>query len=78
MSAVKVMRGAVDKAKDLENLRARAALAGVELRATQDETGGLRYSGVKWAETASFTSLADVEAWLDRIDGGKRRAEGQP
>lgn len=61
---------ATERAKQFANLRARAARAGVELRAV-DDAGRLRYVCVKWAETASFANLAEVSAWLDRIDGGK-------
>lgn len=59
-------------AKRLANAKARACLAGVELHAIEDDAGRPLYVCVKWALTASFTDLADVENWLTRVEGGKR------
>lgn len=62
---------AIDQAKLFATLRARAAMAGVELYAAQDSDGKPVYVGTKWAESTSFGNLAEVVAWLDRIDGGR-------
>lgn len=58
--------------KRLATAKARAALAGVELHTITDDRGAPLYCCVKWAMVASFTDLADVEAWLDRVEGVKR------
>lgn len=74
-AAEKATDDAVDRAKLFANLRARAAMTGVELRAVEDDAGQPRYACTKWAETATFASLAEVAAWLDGIDGGKPRSQ---
>lgn len=55
--------------KRLANAKARAAMAGVELHAITDDAEKPLFVCVKWALTASFSDLADVEAWLSRIEG---------
>ncbi|MCF8203657.1 MAG: hypothetical protein K9J82_01175 [Methylotenera sp.] len=62
---------AIERAKQFATLRARAAMAGVELYATEELLGGMLYLGVKWAQRYLFRSLPEVAAWLDRIDGGR-------
>lgn len=57
--------------KRLATAKARAAMAGVELHALTDDAGKPQYICTKWALTASFHDLADVESWLDRVDGRK-------
>lgn len=75
--AAKAGDDVIDRAKGtttekvFATLRARAAMAGVELYAAQDTDGKPVYVGTKWAESTSFTNLAEVAAWLDRIDGGR-------
>ncbi len=56
-------------AKRLATAKARAAMAGVELHSVQDDAGRPLYVCVKWALTASFTDLTDVEEWLGRVEG---------
>lgn len=56
-------------AKRLANLRARAALQGVELHVTTDDRGMPLYCGVKWAMCKHMHSLDDVAEWVQRIDG---------
>lgn len=58
--------------KRLATAKARAAMAGVELHAITDDRGAPLFVCVKWALTACFTDLADVEVWLDRVGGAKR------
>lgn len=76
-AAEKAADNAIDQAKGtttekvFATLRARAAMAGVELYAAQDTDGTPVYVGTKWAESTSFANLAEVVAWLDRIDGGR-------
>lgn len=75
--AAKATDYAIDQAKGtttekvFATLRARAAMAGVELYTAQEPDGRLVYVGIKWAESTSFANLAEVVAWLDRIDGGR-------
>lgn len=69
--AAKAGDDATNRAKLFASLRARAAIAGVELYAAEEPTGKPVFVCVKWAETASFANLAEVAAWLDRIDGGR-------
>lgn len=56
-------------AKRLATAKARAAMAGVELHAIEDDGGRPLFVCIKWALTASFNDLAEVERWLDRIEG---------
>lgn len=62
----------VDSVKRLATAKARAAMAGVELHCITDDAGRPTYICTKWALTASFQDLADVESWLDRVEGRKR------
>jgi hypothetical protein len=55
--------------KRLATAKARAAMAGVELHAIEDDGGRPLFVCVKWALTASFTSLIEVEAWLSKVEG---------
>lgn len=67
--AAKAGDDAINRAKLFASLRARAAIAGVELYAAEEPTGKPVFVCVKWAETASFANLAEVAEWLDRIGG---------
>lgn len=58
--------------KRLATAKARAAMAGVELHAIEDDAGKPLFVCCKWALTASFDNLDDVETWLDRVAGVKR------
>lgn len=55
--------------KSFATMRARAALAGVELRTLEDDRGELAYvcTRVKNASTCTFETLSGVHAWLDLI-----------
>jgi hypothetical protein len=60
--------------KRLATAKARAALLGVELHDTQGDTGERVLIATKtaWAMTRAFegpSALADVERWLDRMEG---------
>lgn len=57
--------------KAFRDLQARAAMAGVELRAVEDDASRPLFVCVKWAITANFSNLNEVSAWLDRVDGGR-------
>ena len=55
--------------KRFENLRARAALAGVVLLQSTDDRGLPVYVLTRWALTQSLPDLDAVTAWLDRVAG---------
>jgi hypothetical protein len=59
--------------KRFETARARAALRGITLHAIESDGGTALYVATFHALTKSFTDLADVETWLERVDG--RREE---
>lgn len=54
-------------AKRLATLKARAALAGVMVLDSKDETGRPEWVATRWALTKAFSSLDELAAWLDRI-----------
>jgi hypothetical protein len=58
--------------KTFANLRARAALAAIELYQIEGDNGRPILIATRWALTKQFESLSEVEAWLDRVTG--RRA----
>lgn len=58
-----------DADKRFANLRSRAALAGVELYAIDDDAGKPLFVGVKWAMCRHMHSLDEVAEWIGRIDG---------
>ena len=55
--------------KALATCQARAALLGATLRALQDDAGRAEFIVSRWALTKCFGTLAEVEAWLDRVEG---------
>jgi hypothetical protein len=61
------LAGPVDK--QFATLQARAALAGVQLLRSTDDRGREVFVASRWALTAQFASLAEVEAWLQRFGG---------
>jgi hypothetical protein len=69
MNAAQTISLAPADAKRLATAKARAALAGVELHAIESDDGRPQYICTKWAMTASFADMAQVEAWLSRVDG---------
>lgn len=60
-------------AKRLATATARAALAGVTLHATTDDTDRRVFVVSRWALTRTLDTLDDVEHWLDTITGNKPR-----
>ncbi|MDR7331993.1 hypothetical protein [Roseateles asaccharophilus] len=61
---------AVDS-KMLATLTARCALLGATLHALPDDGGRAEFIVSRWALTKGFSTLAEVEAWLARFEGGK-------
>lgn len=59
------------EAKRLSTLTARAALCGVTLHATTDDTGRRVFIVSRWALTRQLDTLDDLEAWLDLVTGTK-------
>ena len=59
----------MDAAKHFATLQARAALAQVALVQTTDDHERPLYVASRWALCKSFSQLADVEIWLDRVTG---------
>ena len=57
--------------KRLATLRAKCALAGVQLLAAEDDRGAPTFICTKWACTASMSTLDEVEQWLERFAGVK-------
>ncbi|MDZ4145691.1 MAG: hypothetical protein U1D29_14345 [Burkholderiales bacterium] len=56
--------------KRLATLRARAAMAGVQLHVYDDEdTGQTVYLVSRWALTRDLASLDAVETWLTQVTG---------
>jgi hypothetical protein len=70
MSTAEQLHTAPD-VKRLATAKARAALAGVQLHVIADDAGRPSYVCTRWAMSAYFDGLADVEAWLDRVCGSK-------
>ena len=60
------------RAKALATCQARAAMLGVTLHALPDNGGRTEYIATRWALTKSFSELAEVEAWLVRLEGAAR------
>lgn len=56
-----------DTAKRLATLRARAALAGVQLFTIDGDNGRPLYVVTRWALTRSFDELEAIATWLDLI-----------
>lgn len=54
-------------AKRQATAQARAALAGITLHVLTGDDGRPEYIATRWAMTKSFSDLADVERWLDRV-----------
>lgn len=61
------------EAKRLATATARAALAGVTLHATTDDTDRRVYVVSRWALTRTLDGLDAVEQWLDQVTGQKPR-----
>ena len=55
--------------KRLATCVARCALLGITLQAADDDAGRPLYVANLQALTRQFASLADVEAWLDKVEG---------
>lgn len=53
--------------KRYHTLRARAALAGVQLYEIDDDHGKTVYIVSRWALTLQLDCLDDAEKWLDRV-----------
>ena len=58
--------------KSLATCQARAALLGATLHALPDDAGRTEFIVSRWHLTKCFATLADVDAWLERFEGGKR------
>lgn len=65
-------RQCASPAKAFANCQARAAMLGVTLHALPDDGGRTEYIATRWALTKSFAELAEVEAWLGRLEGATR------
>ena len=57
--------------KRLATLTAACALAGVTMIASTDDRGRPTYIVSRWALTRELPDLDAVEAWLDRVTGGR-------
>ena len=57
--------------KALATCQARAALLGATLHALPDDGGRAEFIVSRWALTKSFSTLTEVEAWLNRVEGRK-------
>lgn len=57
--------------KAFSTAQARAALRGVSIHCIEGDFG-VQFIATQWARTKHFDDLAEVEAWLERVDG--RRA----
>ncbi len=58
--------------KRLATAQARAALRGITLTPLQGDDGRPEYIASLHAMTRAFRDLAEVESWLDRIEGRAR------
>ncbi len=61
-----------DERKQYATLQARAALRGIVLVKSHTERGEVEYIASLHAMTKAFSSLQELSAWLDRVEG--RRA----
>lgn len=57
--------------KRLATLRARAALAGVALYSIEGDDGRPLYVLTRWHLTRELRTLDEVDAWLDKVTGGR-------
>lgn len=55
--------------KELETLRARCAFAGVAFHAIEDDRGQPMYAVSRWNLSRTFATVAEVDAWLERVTG---------
>lgn len=55
--------------KRVATARARGALRGIVLIESRDDRGQLEWIASLHAMTKAFSSLDDLERWLDRIEG---------
>jgi hypothetical protein len=62
-------RDSAADAKRLANLRARAALQGIELHTIDADHGRPVHIVTKWALTHCLTSLDELAAWMRLVDG---------
>lgn len=58
--------------KSLATCQARAALLGATLHALPDDAGRTEFIVSRWHLTKCFATLAEVDVWLLRFEGGKR------
>jgi hypothetical protein len=58
--------------KAMATCQARCALLGATLHALPDDAGRTEFIVSRWHLTKSFATLAEVETWLARFEGGKR------
>lgn len=57
--------------KQFNTLRARAALNGIVLLETTDDSDKPLYVASRWALTRSFDNLLALSQWLDMVTGAK-------
>lgn len=55
--------------KHFATLQARAALSGIQLVQSHMERGGVEYIASLHSLTRAFSTLAEVDAWLTRVEG---------
>lgn len=58
-----------DQAKARETLRARCALKGIVLQVSADDRGRPEYIVTQGAWTRAFSTTAELEGWVDRVEG---------
>jgi len=68
MSHVQTLLTALEQ-KRLATAKARAALRGIVLQVIESDAGRPEFIASLHALTRAFTSLGDVETWLNRIEG---------
>lgn len=61
--------------KEFETLRARCALAGVTLHSGRDNLGDAVFVVSRWNVSRTFSTLQQVEIWLEMVTGQKNGAQ---
>jgi len=67
-TSAQIIGSTADQCKRWANLQARAALAGIAAHRIERD-GAEVYLVSRWALSREFTSLDDLERWLDQVGG---------
>lgn len=59
--------------KQFDTVRARCALAGITLHSGTDNLGNVVYLVSRWNLSRTFSTLEQVDAWLDCVTGSANR-----